>query len=119
MSSRKRRSSSSKHNCDGCPPSKRPNMVKPAVFSDDRDAIEELANCDYSLKVTVEAAKKGLINRRIRVYADGIYDMFHAGHARQLMQAKNAFDNVYLIVGGLSQTFIYLFIVLISLFLFQ
>ena len=105
MSSRKRhRSSSSKYNCEGCSPPKRSNLTKPAVFSDDREALEELANCDYSIKVTIDSAKKGLIKRKIRIYADGIYDMFHAGHARQLMQAKNAFDDVYLIVGGLSLT---------------
>ncbi|KAF6040771.1 hypothetical protein EB796_000913 [Bugula neritina] len=72
---------------------------EPAPFSDDQKAIESNRQTDYSIKISLEEAKAGTAPRRVRVFADGIYDMFHSGHARQLMQVKQLVPNAYLIVG--------------------
>ncbi|OCT91458.1 choline-phosphate cytidylyltransferase B isoform X1 [Xenopus laevis] len=54
-------------------------------------------------KLTITQARIGTpVDRPVRVYADGIFDVFHSGHARALMQAKNLFPNSYLLVGVCS-----------------
>jgi len=88
--------SNSNKNC------KIPKMAtrEPAVFADPENGstlkIPEYTPC------TKEEAASGKLNRPVRVYADGIYDLFHAGHARQLQQCKKLFPNVYLLVGCCS-----------------
>jgi len=59
-----------------------PQLVTPAPYDNDKVAINERDLIDYSIKITAKMAQDGTAPRRIRVYADGIYDLFHQGHAR-------------------------------------
>ena len=62
--------------------------LSPAPFDEDPVAQAERDCTDYSIKITTEMIKENKVPRRVRVYADGIYDLFHQGHARQLMQVN-------------------------------
>ncbi|XP_024135726.1 choline-phosphate cytidylyltransferase B isoform X2 [Oryzias melastigma] len=83
------------HTC----PHPRTTLIEPAIFARE-------TSCDCRApheKLTIEQARRGTpVDRPVRVYADGIFDLFHSGHARALMQAKNLFPNTYLLVGVCS-----------------
>ncbi|KAJ0181345.1 hypothetical protein K1T71_003430 [Dendrolimus kikuchii] len=74
------------------------SLRQAAPFSTDPAAVAERERVHYG-RIPRAVALAGTGCRRVRVYSDGIYDMFHQGHARQLQQAKTVFPNVYLIVG--------------------
>lgn len=64
------------------------------ISSSEEEVLEHLE------PISLQDAKDGKATRPIRVYADGVYDVYHFGHARALMQAKQAFPTeVYLMVG--------------------
>uniref|UniRef100_A0A3Q3XL05 choline-phosphate cytidylyltransferase n=1 Tax=Mola mola TaxID=94237 RepID=A0A3Q3XL05_MOLML len=74
-------------------------LREPAAFSKSTGFESEVPH----EKLTLAQARRGTpAHRPVRVYADGIFDLFHSGHARALMQAKNVFPNTHLIVGVCS-----------------
>ncbi|KAF6390604.1 phosphate cytidylyltransferase 1, choline, beta [Rhinolophus ferrumequinum] len=83
------------HTC----PQPRLTLNAPAPFAD-----ETSCQCQAPHeKLTIAQARLGTpVDRPVRVYADGIFDLFHSGHARALMQAKTLFPNSYLLVGVCS-----------------
>tara|TARA_Y100000589_G_C27172553_1_gene637335 strand:- start:968 stop:1387 length:420 start_codon:yes stop_codon:yes gene_type:complete len=38
----------------------------------------------------------------MRIYIDGIFDLFHYGHLQSFLKCKNLFEDVYLLVGVIN-----------------
>lgn len=75
-------------------------MEQPTRLFTDKKAILSENELHNFIPLTVKQACNDSIKRPIRIYSDGVYDLFHFGHAQQLQQAKNFFKNTYLIVGS-------------------
>uniref|UniRef100_A0A1I8FYC4 choline-phosphate cytidylyltransferase n=1 Tax=Macrostomum lignano TaxID=282301 RepID=A0A1I8FYC4_9PLAT len=69
------------------------------VMSSDPKAQQELLDCNYAKRFSLDEARSGRTDRKIRVYCDGCFDLFHFGHMRVLLQAKYLLPNAYLIAG--------------------
>lgn len=85
------------HNVQMCPDNYHSAMDRnsgPAPFTHDLPLPRK-----RKVPITYEEALRGTAEP-VRVYAHGVYDLFHVGHSHGLLQAKKVFPNTHLIVGG-------------------
>jgi len=66
----------------------------------------EREQIDYrpKLELLQEGDRGTLTGMPVRLYADGIFDLFHFGHAKALEQAKKLYPHTHLMVGCCSDS---------------